>query len=394
LLAVKRDSTRERLGFLPRTAGSLSHPVWIHAASVGETLAAKPLVEEIRRRLPGLSIVFSTTSLTGRAVASREIAPDLVTLLPLDVLGTSARALGRIRPRCLVLVETEIWPGLLRAAGRLGVPVVVVSGRLSEPALRRYRLVAPLFRAALSNVAAFGMQTDGDAARVVSLGVAGERVRVTGSLKASRRPENVEPPVGEIAARPLLVAASTQPGEEELVLDACRNLWAAHPDLLVLIAPRRPERFAGVARLVAERGIRYERRSSMGGAVRGETQVLVLDSVGELTRFFPAARAVFVGGTVAPLGGHNILEPATHARPVAFGPHTENVAGAAAALIASGGGEVVRNAADLERFWRRMLDDRPAAEETGLRARRAAEEGAAVIERTWELLAPFLGADR
>jgi 3-deoxy-D-manno-octulosonic-acid transferase len=274
------------------------------------------------------------------------------------------------------------------------VPVVVVSGRLSERALGRYRLAAPLFRSALKNVAAFGMQTEADARRAVALGAPPERMRVTGSLKASRRPEGAGPPVGGLDARRLLVAASTQPGEEELVLDACRDLWAEHGDLLLLLAPRRPERFSAAERLVAERGIRYERRSSMGAEVSSGAQVLLLDSVGELPRFLPAAWAVFVGGTVAPLGGHNLLEPATFARPVAFGPHTENVAAAAAALIAAGGGEVVRNAGDLERFWRRILADRRAADEMGLRARRVAEEGAGAIERTWELLAPYLGAER
>lgn len=392
LLAVRGDAFRERLGLLPQARAPLAEPVWIHAASVGETLAAKPLVEEIRCRAAGIPIVFSTTSLTGRALAGREILPELGMLLPLDVLGISGRVLEGLRPRCLVLVETEIWPGLLRAAGRQGVPVVVVSGRLSERALGRYRLAAPLFRAALANVAAFGMQSEADAARVIELGAPSERVRVTGSLKASRRPENRS--AGKLGERRVLVAASTQPGEEEVVLDACRELWDEFGDLLLLLAPRRPERFADAERLLAERRIRYERRSAMQTEVSADTQALLLDSLGELPRLLPGARAVFVGGTIAPLGGHNLLEPATFARPVAFGPHTENVAEAAAALIEAGGGEMVRDAGDLQRLWRRLLADRAAADEMGLRAQRVAERGAGALERTWELLAPHLEAKR
>ena len=382
----------ERLGRLPEALRALPAPLWIHAASVGEIRAAAPLVDALRRRCPTLPLVMSTTTLTGRAVARRELPVDAVMLLPVDAARIVDRAFHRVRPRGLVLVETELWPGLLRAAHRAGAPIVVVSGRLSARSLRRYRVVRPLFRAAVRRVAAFGMQTPADAERMVALGAPPERVRVTGSLKASRRPPPVAaPPLDGVVGRPLFVAASTQPGEEEFVLAACREFWSVCPDTLLLLAPRRPERFDDVERLVVQAGVRYQRRSAMEASVDGATQVLLLDTVGELPQFLPFARAVFVGGSVAPLGGHNVLEPAIYGKPVAFGPHTANVADAARALIEAGGGTLVRGAADLAALWRRLLLHREEADALGARARAAAEAQADVLEQTWALLASHMG---
>ncbi len=386
----------ERLGRLPDGVCELpAAPLWLHAASVGEARAAAPLVARLRERCPALPIVVSTTTVTGRSVVREDLQPDVATLLPLDLLRIVDRAFRRLRPRCLVLVETELWPGLLRAAHRVEAPIVMVSGRLSDRALRRYRWGGALFRAAVGRVAAFGMQTAADAERIVALGADAERVRVTGSLKASRQPAPVTPPpVSGLEDRPVLIAASTQPGEEEFVLEACAGLWRIHPDALLLIAPRRPERFGMVERLVAETGLRYQRRSKMNGAVARDAQVLLLDTVGELVRFFPAARGVFVGGTVAPLGGHNVLEPATFGKPVAFGPNVENVADAAQALCAAGGGVVVRQPGELQDYWKLLLERGEEAEAAGARARAVVVAGADVIEDTWAMLAPYLEVSR
>ena len=383
----------QRLGRLPASFQSLhGAPFWVHAASVGEALAATPLIAEIRRRHPGVPVVVSTTTLTGRAVALHDLDADAVTLLPIDAWRIVDRVFQRVRPRALFVIETEIWPGLLRAAGRVGAKTMLVSGRLSARTLGRYRLAGPLFPAAIRHVAAFCMQSDDDAKRIISLGALAERVHVTGSLKSSRRPASFSvDPVAGLRGRPVIVAASTQPGEEEFVLAACRNLWAEYSDLLLILAPRRPERFAEVDRLAARAGLRYQRRSVMGNEVSSPTQVLLLDTVGELPRFLPSARAVFVGGTVASLGGHNVLEPATHAKPVAFGPNTQNVAAAADALIASGGGNRVRQPSDLERVWARLLAEPAQATLAGERARSVAAVQSDVIERTWACVEPFLG---
>lgn len=382
---------RQRLGDL-RAAPDLARPVWIHAASVGETLAAAPLVAELRRRAPEIGVVMSATTVTGRAVAHREATPDFAMLLPLDVLGIVDRAVRRVRPRCLVLVETEIWPGLLRAVHGIGSPTVVVSGRMSARSLERYRWFGPLFRGAIGRIAAFGMQTSEDAHRLLQLGADPSRVRVTGSLKAARTgTPGSHPILSGLRSRPLLIAASTQPGEEEFVLDSLTTLWSHHPDLLVLLAPRRPERFTAVEQLVAARGVRYELRSRIDGSVAPTTQIVLLDSVGELDHCFAAARAVFVGGSVAPLGGHNVLEPASHGKPVAFGPHTENVADAVARLTRLGCGRLVRQPRQLAAFWEEMLSDGADLERIAAAARLAACAEGPVLERTWELLAPYIG---
>jgi 3-deoxy-D-manno-octulosonic-acid transferase len=196
------------------------------------------------------------------------------------------------------------------------------------------------------------------------------------------------PPVGAsvLDGRPVLIAASTHAGEEQVVLDASRGLWAERPDLLVLIAPRRPERFAEVDRLLADAGITHERRSQLAGPVAGSTQVLLLDTLGELPNLLPAARAVFVGGTIAPVEGHNVLEPALFSKPVAFGPHTANVAAAAEALLSAAAATRVYNAEELQIEWRRLLTHPEVAEQMGAQGQAVVAAQAAVAQRTADVV--------
>ena len=381
----------ERLGRLPAAAQRLAgRPIWLHCASVGETRSAAPLVARLRERAPRRPVVISTTTLTGRAVAQADLGADVAMLLPVDALRIVDRVFRRVRPGALLLVETELWPGLLRAAAGVGAPVAMVSGRLSARALARYRWAGPLFPAALGYISAFGMQTPADAERVVALGAPPTRVRVTGSLKASAAPAPAAPPLHGLAGRRVLVAASTQPGEEEFVLQAFAALRRVYRDALLILAPRRPERFDAVAELAAASGVPWQRRSALADTVGPDVALLVLDTLGELVRFFPTAWAVFVGGTVAPLGGHNVLEPATYGRPVAFGPHTAYVAAAAAARCAAGGAADVRTPAELAVYWDSLLADRAAADGAGARAHAAMAASADALERTWEMVAPLL----
>jgi 3-deoxy-D-manno-octulosonic-acid transferase len=368
----------ERLGRIPSAASALGErPLWLHAASVGETFAATPFVEHLRERCPKLPLVASTTTSTGRRVAARELKPDVATLLPVDAFRIIDGVFQRLRPRGLVVVETELWPGLLRAARRVAAPAAIVSGRLSARSLSRYQLLRSLFAAVLDNVCAFAMQTDGDAERIVALGAPADRVAVTGSLKAARRP--------------VVVAASTQEGEEEFSLAACEPLWREFPDLLLVLAPRRPERFDAVERIVAAARVPYARRSAVNGSIGAATRVLLLDTIGELSSFYPLARAAFVGGSIAPLGGHNVLEPAAFATPVAFGPHVDNVREAATALWERGAGEPVRRPADLTIFWQSMIASPEAARSCGELAQAVARQRSDVLVRTWEFVAPRLG---
>jgi 3-deoxy-D-manno-octulosonic-acid transferase len=381
----------ERFGVLPRAARRLRRPVWVHAASVGEVLAAEPLVRAVRQRCPGVQLCVSTATVTGRETARARLPVDATMLLPLDVRGLVDRVMGAVQPRCLVLVETELWPALIRAAARRGVPCVLVSGRVSVRAAARYAWIAALTRAVLSRIDAFAMQTEGDAQRIVALGAPAERVQVTGSLKLARRGAAV--PAAAPATRggrPMLIAASTHPGEERLVLDACARLWDAYPDLLLLVAPRRPERFDEVARLLEDLRIPYERRTRCQGLAQDGTRVVLLDTLGELPAWLPAARAVFVGGTIVPVGGHNVSEPALFGRPVAFGPHTEAVGAVADALLRGGAATRVGDAAELAAEWGRFLAHPEIAETMGSRGRSVIAAGAAVAERTFELVRRYL----
>jgi 3-deoxy-D-manno-octulosonic-acid transferase len=383
----------ERLGRLPPAVRRVRRPIWVHAASVGEVLAAQPLIEALRTDRADVPIVVSTTSVPGRETARARLSVDAVMLLPVDVRWIVESVLRRVQPACLVIVETEIWPALIRAAARRRVPVCMVSGRVSAAAAARYARLRWLTRPVLSQVSAFAMQTAADAARIVELGAPPARVHVLGSLKFAREataPASVDTPDAvpwmRVNGRPLLVAASTHAGEERLVLDACAELWAAHPDVLLLIAPRRPERFDEVDQLLARAGARHVRRSQLHGAVDRTTRVLLLDTLGELPTVLPAAAAVFVGGTIVPLGGHNVLEPALFGKPVAFGPYTANVAAAAEALLNGLAATRVTGAAALAAEWQRLLEQPAAAAAMGARGRAIVAAHAEVAARTAELV--------
>ncbi len=388
----------QRLGWVPCTPADRPQPLWIHAASVGEVLAAEPLVRQVREHAPALPILVSTATVTGRDAARSRLGVDAVTLLPADILWIPTQALRRVRPRCLAIMETELWPCLLRAAARQGVPALIVSGRISERAARRYRFVRWLTRAALRSLAACAMQTPADADRIVALGAEPSAVRVTGNLKFARDATRAQPrgarPIPAFDGRPVLIAASTHAEDEDAVLEACTALWAEFPDLVLVLAPRRPERFDVVADVLAQRGVTFARRSGDTGSLGRDTQVLLLDTLGELPDFLPAARSVFVGGTMAPVGGHNVLEPAIFAIPVVFGPHTENVTEAARALLAADAAVCVRTAGELREHWRPLLADAAGAAARGQRARQVVQARAAVAAQTFAVLQPFLAAER
>jgi 3-deoxy-D-manno-octulosonic-acid transferase len=381
----------ERLCFFPPSVRALRRPLWVHAASVGEVLAAEPLIREIRRHEPEAQVLLTTTTISGRETARARSGATAVMLLPLDVTFLMRRVIREVSPRALLVVETEIWPALFRVAAKHRVPIAVVSGRLSERAAARYAWIRTLLRPALRVVRLFTMQTQADADRIIALGAPPERVSVTGSLKSARASTaKVEAPRWLGGDRAIFIAASTHDDEEQLVLDACKSLWKEPGNLLLLIAPRRPERFNEVARLLFSRTLSCERRSEKRGAVSADTRVVLLDTLGELPDCLPYAVGVFVGGTVAPVGGHNILEPALAGKPVAFGPHTENVAEAAAALLAADAAILVNSSADLENEWRHFLRDRSAAVEKGKRAREVTEKQTGVMVRVWEMIKPLI----
>lgn len=367
--------------------------LWIHAVSVGEVAVAATLV----RRLPtDLPLVVTTVTPTGQARA-RELFADRadVAYLPFDLGFAVRRFFARFEPVALVLVEGDYWPLVLSEARRRGLPVAVVNGRMSERSFARLRrlggLVRRLFFAA---VARFGVQTDEDRRRLLELGVEAERVVVTGNLKYDS-PE--PPPLPELEAslrrraggRAILLAGSTMRGEEEAVLDAFERLG---PDrALLVVAPRHPERWDAVARLFAERGLAFLRRSREAeeageGADEGTVDAVLLDSLGELASIYRAADAAFIGGTLVPTGGHNPLEPARFDVPIVVGPSMENFREMADAFDAGGAWRRATDAEALAEVWREWIENPAAAREVGRCGGELLRRNRGAVERTVELL--------
>lgn len=332
---------------------------WIHAVSVGEAATAVPLVEALARRWPELGIVMTTVTPTGaRIVAGRLDGKVCHRYFPVDLPGPVRRALDAVRPRFFIGMETELWPNFLRALAARGIPSMIANGRISDRSFRRYRRVRWLMAPILARVTLFAMQSGEDARRIIALGAPAERVVVTGNLKTDIVPAPKDTPWPELlglAAGDLLwIAGSTHRGEEALVLDVFLRLKPRFPALALLIAPRHPERAAEVERLVADRGGRALRRTALpDAAARGA--VVVLDTVGELADLYRLAAVVFVGGSLVPSGGHNMLEPALRRKPVLYGPHTDNFRDSARLLEAAGGALVVKDALELTREMERLL---------------------------------------
>lgn len=394
--AEARRAWAERLGAPPLLASR--RPAWLVAASVGEVRAVEPLLRRLAGERPDVPVVLSVLTPAGRAfaasLASSLAAPPFHP--PLDLLPCVSRALSRLRPRAVLVVETELWPNLLGACAARGIPTGMVNGRISARSLPRYRRVRGLVAPVLAEARVLAMRTAEDAARVVELGARPERVTVEGNLKfdAAVRLARDEPALpwaaeAGLESPPWVAFASTAAGEERLVLDAFEVLRGARPALRALLVPRRPERWDEVARLVESRGLPLVRRSHGPRAVPAGG-VLLLDTVGELARLYRHAELVFVGGSLVPHGGQNLLEPAAAGRPVLFGPHVQNFRDAEDALLLAGGGVRV-TAATLAAETARLLDDEAARRAMGEAARRAVAANEGATRRTLERIAPLLG---
>lgn len=389
LLALRprlRVGLGQRLGASFAPAEPAPGAVWVHAASVGEVLAASRLLE--RLIAADHAICASAQTLSGRTVLRTAFPALPASLAPLDHPWTVRAALSRTQPRALVLIENELWPFWIRAAGEREVPVISISARLSERSLLRWQRVGRFARGTARGLRAVGARTEQDGERFVRLGVPEERVRVTGDLKLE--PFDAAPPdpglVAALGELPLLIAASTHAGEEEAALTAFSAARAGGLPGVLLLAPRHPERFDAVAGIVNASGRPLRRRSCLGEAPLADGEVLLLDSVGELSSLFGRASLAFVGGSLVPRGGHNVLEPVQAGCPVVMGPHAENVEHALALLVPVGAC-VQTGAAGLAGAFEEALRDPPAARRRGAAgraalapARGASERSAALVE--------------
>jgi 3-deoxy-D-manno-octulosonic-acid transferase len=347
------NNFRERLGNLPEALHSDGRPtIWIHAVSVGETLAAHPLVNALRERFPEHRLIFSTTTATGQAVARSRISEaDGFCYYPFDWQFSVRKALDTIQPNAIVLMESELWPNFLRECNAREIPVVVANGRVSDRSFRRSQKFAFWFRRMTANVTRFLMQSETDATRIQALGATPEQTLVSGNIKydigqtkdAATMDTNARWIEADFALSrtPLIVAGSSCDGEEELILAAFTELRKELDDVRLLIAPRHPERFDAVAKLLDSSHFKSIRRSAFVQQVEWvgvgdfkalsatknpahHADLILLDSIGELASLYRFAAVVFVGGSLVPKGGHNILEPALDAKPIIVGPHMEN----------------------------------------------------------------------
>jgi 3-deoxy-D-manno-octulosonic-acid transferase len=363
-----RAGWRERIG-----AGPIAEDaIWVHAASVGEVTASARLVERLRRG--GNALTLSTTSATGRTLCG-QLHPGVAhRLAPLDHPWCVDAVMRRARPRGLVLVETELWPVWIAACERRRVPVVVVSGRISDRSFPRYRWLGSWLARAVARLSAIGARTEEDRDRFVALGAVPDRVRVTGDLKLDP-PETPRVVAPDLAAwlgnGPLVVAGSTHPGEEEPLLAAQRAWERAGQRATLILAPRHPQRAGEVVALARGTGRRVALRSDRGSAALAAGDVGVLDTIGELTALYARAAIAYVGGTLVPVGGHNLLEPAAAGTPVVYGSQLANVRHVAALLESSGAGERVADADALAAALTAALADPDAARSRGAAGRAA-----------------------
>ncbi len=385
----RRPPLAQRLGrkLPPIPAGG----VWVQAVSVGEVAVARPLLAELRRRHPGLPLVLSATTATGLAMASGAHLADVTLPFPLDLPGPVRRLMDAARPRLVVLVETELWPELLAACGAHATPVAVVNARVSDKSFRGYRAARALLRPLLAPITIALAQDDLSARRLAAMGVPAERVRTAGNVKfdatSPPAPSKVADELRRLAGgRPVVVAGSTMPGEDAQVLAAIARL-ETRPFLL--LAPRHPERAPEVMQLAAERGYSVTRRTLLSGAAAG-SDVVVLDTVGELASLYQLADIAFIGGSLVPTGGHNPIEPARFAVPVLSGPHVRNFAAVYREFVAEGAARVVHSDAELTEALARWLGAPAEARAAGEAGRALLTRNAGATARIVDTLEPFL----
>jgi 3-deoxy-D-manno-octulosonic-acid transferase len=407
----------ERLGFgraLP------ANGIWLHAVSLGEMAAAAPLLEALRSRHPEITLLATTATPAGRARALAVFTERAsfaegtdVRFLPYDTPGSVKRFLARTRPRIAIIMETELWPNLLRECERSGIPVLLASARLSAKSVSRYRRLRGLFGGVFTQNLTVAAQSAADAERFKSIGADAERTLVVGNVKFDLRTDagNLEAGRQLRAAyagmRPVWIAGSTHAGEEEQLLDAHAILLKASPNAVLALAPRHKDRFAGVAELLTRRGIKFARRSQMATSeqaardeqsARGEdtvrlpsdTPVLLVDTVGELAALYASVDVAFVGGSLAAIGGHNLLEPAALGVPVLTGPFFFNNTEIAQLLLDRGAALQVDNAQDLAAVLTRLLGDPKERQRIGSIGKEIVAANRGSVERLLALIEPAL----
>ncbi len=400
LLTTKkyRMGLLQRLGFLPeeelrKIKGE--GVIWVHAVSVGETIAAVPLIRELKRRYPTRKILLTTVTATGHHTARSQVKEaDAILYFPFDLSLIVKRVLRKIRPALFLPIETEIWPNCIRLLHQMKVPIVVVNGRISTSSYQGYLRIRFFMKEVLRLIDAFSMQTEDDVRRIVALGALKNSVQNSGSIKFDRNPLPLEESEKNSMRRDfllpengnMLIVGSTHQNEEGPLIDIYLQLRKEFPDLSMVIAPRHPERAEEVETLLREKGLSYQKRS------RPEPgkQILLLDTVGELSRLYGVGSISFVGGSLVPTGGHNILEPASYGIPTLFGPHMENFPEISAVIRECGGGVQVQNTKELLEVLQGLLRNPEERDRIGEAGIQVIKENQGALKKTVDLVAKWL----
>ena len=385
---ISQKFGRLRKGVLKVIRGS--RPIWVHAVSVGEVMAAHPLIRELKKKYPRRKLILSTVTVTGNYTARQRVPEaDAVFYFPFDYPFIVRRVIKGINPVAVLVAETELWPNFFRQLRKAGIPSAVINGRISPHSYKNYLKFRRFFRQVFSSIDLFCMQSEADAGRIREIGAAPEKVIVTGNLKFDQRmPALRQTPLSIPAGRPVITAGSTHRGEETALLDIHARLKQKFPGLLLIIAPRHPERFDEVEGIINKAGYECQRRTTLKGAVK---EVLLLDTIGELRSFYAVCDIAFVGGSLVKVGGHNLLEPASMKKPVIFSRYMFNFKEISEALITAGGGIMVKDKEELSVQMDRLLSDRKLAQRMGELAFAVIAANSGATRKTIDAVSGFIG---
>ncbi|WP_024872155.1 lipid IV(A) 3-deoxy-D-manno-octulosonic acid transferase [Tolumonas lignilytica] len=383
---------KEHLGWIP--APLKSAPLWIHAVSVGETIAVTPLIKALKQRHPDLPILLTTTTRTGADQAARLGSLVEHRYAPLDYPGAVARFLRTANPRALLIMETELWPNLLAQCGQKKIPVAILNARLSERSCQRYQHIRHFFQHMSRALTLLLCQHHDDAARFKRLGVDKNKLLITGSIKFDIQMDQAQIENGEqyrqqLGNRPVWIAASTHKGEDEKILRAHQILLQQIPNALLVLVPRHPERFNDVALLCQNQGFSLCRRSEQR-SVAADEQILLGDSMGEMAYYFQMADLAFMGGSLVPVGGHNLLEPAALAKPTLIGPHYFNFSDITRQLIAKQACQVIHNDDELAATVQELLLAKEKQHQMGMAAFDVVAANQGALEKSLNALESIL----
>lgn len=386
---------RERLGFYPR-ANSKGDRIWIHCASVGEVNILKPFLKFLMKETSPSNIVITTMTETGREIAkSKYTEINNIFFAPIDIYFSVNNALKRLKPRVIFLIETELWPDLIYYSSIYGVKLVLINARLSSTAFKWYRLLKFFFRPLLKKLELIITQSEDDKIKFSQLKDSDENIFVSGNLKfdidISVRSEELDKKLLELFAnRRVFIAGSTHEGEEEIIIKRISEYLKNFPDLKFIIAPRHIERLNPIEKLLNDYKLKFIRRTQINSSNNLFFDVLLLDTIGELSSIYRIATIVFIGGTLVPVGGHNVIEPAIVSKPVIFGPYYNNFKYACELLLSKGGGICVKDSEELFSKTVELLKDSELLQRTGRNAKNAISEGMGSAEKTFTLIKKIL----